>query len=243
MRMSTEDARLLAADLEDAAREVTALRARPTPVTAGVDRAAVRLIVSKMVCKGVCLELGKCAICRARIEQGTDAILSLAATPQGPAAQDGFKLVPIEPTPEMLSAPLLASPATGIKYESRRDLRPSIYRAMLAAAPYPPGEASAATGREALERVYRWFLRECAEPDPTSGEVVEFSARAAFNDLCRALATTDPKAGEQESKPFAWLKLDPEGRPFEVTWSSTGADAWRDQGSRMVPVHLKGDAQ
>lgn len=58
-----------------------------------------------------------------------------------PAAQPepvaGWRMVPAEPTREMLDAPLPASPV-GNRYESRRDLRPMIYLAMLAAAPPAP---------------------------------------------------------------------------------------------------------
>lgn len=39
-----------------------------------------------------------------------------------------------------------------------------------------------------LEDVYQWFLRECAEPNPLTGEVVEAAARAPFERLCEAIS-------------------------------------------------------
>ena len=53
-----------------------------------------------------------------------------SAPSHGEQVQDGWKLVPIKPTSEMLAATI-----AGSKMENRADLRPMIYRAMLAAAP------------------------------------------------------------------------------------------------------------
>lgn len=39
-----------------------------------------------------------------------------------------------------------------------------------------------------LEDVYQWFLREYAEPNPLTGEVVEAAARAPFERLCEAIS-------------------------------------------------------
>ena len=46
----------------------------------------------------------------------------------------GYEIVPREPTEAMLNAPLGKSHAHGVLRETRVDLRPSIWRAMLAAA-------------------------------------------------------------------------------------------------------------
>lgn len=48
---------------------------------------------------------------------------------------EGWRLVPVEPTIDMLSATI-----AGGKMENRADLRPMIYRAMLAAAPSPSAD-------------------------------------------------------------------------------------------------------
>jgi len=53
-----------------------------------------------------------------------------SAPSHGEQVQDGWQLVPIKPTSEMLAATI-----AGSKMENRADLRPMIYRAMLAAAP------------------------------------------------------------------------------------------------------------
>jgi hypothetical protein len=53
-----------------------------------------------------------------------------SAPSHGEQVQAGWKLVPVEPTDEMLAATIV-----GGKMENRADLRPMIYRAMLAAAP------------------------------------------------------------------------------------------------------------
>ncbi|MFN8758859.1 MAG: hypothetical protein ACK5XA_08625 [Tagaea sp.] len=93
-------------------------------------------------------------------------IRSAAAEQPQPVAS-GWKLVPVEPTLEMLSAPLPESPI-GSRYESRRDLRSTIYLAMLAAAPPPPDAAEqpvawavAFNGRADID--YAYYLRDGAE--------------------------------------------------------------------------------
>ena len=55
---------------------------------------------------------------------------TLSAPSHGEQVPDGWQLVPIEPTEAMLNACLM-----GDKYENRLDLLPTIYKAMLAAAP------------------------------------------------------------------------------------------------------------
>ena len=53
-----------------------------------------------------------------------------------PAVPPGWKMVPVEPTPEMLMADLGLRQWDSIPiYESRLDLRPAIWKAMLKAAP------------------------------------------------------------------------------------------------------------
>ena len=71
-------------------------------------------------------------------------------------------LVPREPTPEMLNAPLpdKAGVYAHPVFESRRDLRPTIYRTMLAAAPQP---LSASPKGDDLEPVNATLKREIAE--------------------------------------------------------------------------------
>lgn len=64
------------------------------------------------------------------------------------AVPDGWKLIPLVPTGEMLNACLM-----GGKYENRLDLRPAIYRAMLAAAPAQPQSESVIVPRELILRI------------------------------------------------------------------------------------------
>lgn len=110
---------------------------------------------------------------------------------------EGWKLVPVEPTPEMLKADLgvvtAGSPVAGAIgkriYESRVDLRPVIYRAMLAVAPQPPrderpvaqcgGEAIAAMLEEDPFTIapYRQAVGTTAALAPDHGWVLE---RARF---------------------------------------------------------------
>lgn len=74
------------------------------------------------------------------IERLREACFKYAALRAALDAQPGYVIVPKEPTEAMLNAPLPESPI-GTRYESRRDLRPMIYRAMIAAAPTPRGDA------------------------------------------------------------------------------------------------------
>lgn len=57
--------------------------------------------------------------------------------------------------------------------------------------PRPEGELIAK-----LDAVYRWFLRECREPNPMTGEVVERDARDAFDTLCDAIILAEGESHE-----------------------------------------------
>lgn len=68
--------------------------------------------------------------------------MTIESAPMTDTETSDWVLVPREPTPEMLNAPLpdKAGVYAHPVFESRRDLRPTIYRTMLAAAPKPQGD-------------------------------------------------------------------------------------------------------
>jgi hypothetical protein len=69
-----------------------------------------------------------------------------------------WKLVPIQPTQEMLTAPLApGSSITGARYESRRDLRPLIWQALLSATPTPPLSPDSTGTAEYRDEEHRWW--------------------------------------------------------------------------------------
>jgi hypothetical protein len=118
---------------------------------------------------------------------------------------DGWRCVPVVPTEEMLYAPLwrdrdVCVPTQagkihihGRRYESRRDLRPDIYRAMLEAAPAAPAPAVPEgvtplpdsqelfqTMVDEIERL-RDALTECADAKMPGN--ARYIARAALNPV------------------------------------------------------------
>jgi len=67
----------------------------------------------------------------------------MAAAPTGKQSlqvPEGYKLVPVEPTPEMINAGRICPMPTDIEWDEDEDYS-AVYRAMLAAAPTPPEAA------------------------------------------------------------------------------------------------------
>lgn len=88
----------------------------------------------------------------------------------------------------------------------------------------PDAAAIRAMALEPLNTVYDWFVRECAEPDPSKGEVVERSARGAFDALCEALGALASQAPAGDG----WRPMEavPLNTPVEVRMPYTKGGWW-----------------
>src|SRR5690606_38516107 len=96
----------------------------------------------------------------------------LNADAQAPAVPEGWRLVPVEPTEEMVQAGHTAL----MEWDARTgdDLGiENVYGAMLAAAPTPPASAAPAAAGDALDAArYRW-LRNGGMTHSTDLDVVD----------------------------------------------------------------------
>jgi hypothetical protein len=118
-----------------------------------------------------------------------------AASHAGPAAEPtGWKLVPVEPTPEMCAAPSTVIQAYGARL---------IYERMLAAAPAPAAAPSSADVRAAgskdatrLEKFIDWYLREGKRSEIHPWGHVERTTRAHIMAWLDASPATDGEKGE-----------------------------------------------
>lgn len=130
---------------------------------------------------------------------------------------DGWKLVPVEPTNEMLKAGVAAA----VAQHDERPWCPPCYQAMLAAAPKPPAQAVAVRVKElvfpapgsripcghetpwgtytiskAAQRRYSWDLRYPPQPDdeyPTAEEAMR-AAREHYRDAILSAIDARPEA-------------------------------------------------
>lgn len=71
----------------------------------------------------------------AALKDGAEEVMPLYTTPPTASVPEGYKLVPIEPSKEMLLA------SKRYKAKNKVPTGPGVYRAMIAAAPAPGGDA------------------------------------------------------------------------------------------------------
>ncbi len=106
------------------------------------------------------------------------------------SVQVGWKWVPVEPTGEMLSACLM-----GGRYENRTDLRPAIYKAMLAAAPRPGAQDGWIPVSERLpdgERtVLAFYLNSHGKECRVRAEYIEAKTKSAGDGSWDSDSTSD----------------------------------------------------
>ncbi|PFH12910.1 hypothetical protein [Burkholderia sp. JKS000303] len=138
------------------------------------------------------------------------------------AVPDGWKLVPIEPTEEMIAA-WTAAPTSNVSYAASWTLA---HRAMLGAVPTPPSaNAAAAPADERAAFGLADFCElidayQCAQKDGTHDERAK--ARIALMDAYRAAASQPAAAAGQEAVGIVH-RAAPNGDDFSVEWLSPPA--------------------